>query len=375
MARPTHEKKPESKRQIPLYKDHKDHQDLKQMHFGLLFDKFYEWKELGRPLKEQDKSGFLEKFQGYQGNGKTLEETRQRQIALIESLGGTCKVFKNEWHFVTGMGIDHPLENGLAWHPTLGLPYLAGSGVKGLVRSYCEQWLEWEKEKITQIFGSDDTKKPRAGEFIFFDAIPVKPVELTADVMTPHIGKWYEEGGKDSETDGSNVPADWHTPVPITFLAVKSCSLLFGIAPRAKKENNEALKELFEALQQALEWLGAGAKTAAGYGHFVEDKKASKAIDEAKMQREQAAQEAKEKAEFEIKLAALSPLEQVFLRLNNDPVTLVKALESGEFEGNEKEAAEKIKELMGNKWNPQGNPEKDKNAKRSLVISKYISKD
>lgn len=375
MAASTHEKNPVSKRQIPLYEDHKDHQDLKQMHLGLLFDKFYEWKELGRPLKEQDKSGFLEKFQGQKGDEKVLEAASQRQIALIESLGGTCKVFKNEWHFVTGMGIDHPLENGLAWHPTLGLPYLAGSGVKGLVRSYCEQWLGWEKEKITQIFGSDDTKKPRAGEFIFFDAIPVKPVELTADVMTPHMGKWYEEGGKDSKKDGSNVPADWHTPVPITFLAVKSCSLLFGIAPRVKKENNEALKELFEALQQALEWLGAGAKTAAGYGHFVEDKKASKAIDEAKKQREQAAQEAKEKAEFETKLATLSPLEQVFLRLNNDPVTLVRALESGEFEGNEKEAAEKIKELMGNKYIENPDPkkkEKDKNVSRSIVINKWL---
>ena len=372
MAASTHEKNPVSKRQIPLYEDHKDHQDLKQMHLGLLFDKFYEWKELGRPLKEQDKSGFLKKFQGQQGNEKTLKETSQRQIALIESLGGTCKVFKNEWHFVTGMGIDHPLENGLAWHPTLGLPYLAGSGVKGLVRAYCEQWLGWEKEKITQIFGSDDTKKPRAGEFIFFDAIPVKPVELTADVMTPHMGKWYEEGGKDSKKDGSNIPADWHTPVPITFLAVKSCSLLFGIAPRVKKENNEALKELFEASQQALEWLGAGAKTATGYGHFVEDEKESKAIDEAKKQREQAAQEAREKAEFETKLAALSPLEQVFLRLNNDVPKLVIALGSGEFEGNEKEAAEKIKQLMGKRWNPKGNPDKDKDAKRSLAVEKWL---
>jgi CRISPR-associated protein Cmr6 len=32
------------------------------------------------------------------------------------------------------------VENGFLWHPTLGVPYLPGAAVKGLVRAYVEHW-------------------------------------------------------------------------------------------------------------------------------------------------------------------------------------------------------------------------------------------
>jgi len=36
--------------------------------------------------------------------------------------------------FTTGLGIEHPLENGFAFLNPYGLPYLPGSGVKGVLR-------------------------------------------------------------------------------------------------------------------------------------------------------------------------------------------------------------------------------------------------
>lgn len=49
---------------------------------------------------------------------------------------------ESQGRFVTGMGIENPLENGFLWHPTLDVPYLPGSALKGMTRAYAEVWRE-----------------------------------------------------------------------------------------------------------------------------------------------------------------------------------------------------------------------------------------
>ncbi|HWO99019.1 MAG TPA: RAMP superfamily CRISPR-associated protein [Methylococcus sp.] len=53
--------------------------------------------------------------------------------------------------FTTGLGNEHPLENGFAFLNPYGLPYLPGSGVKGILRqaarelasgTWGEPWVE-----------------------------------------------------------------------------------------------------------------------------------------------------------------------------------------------------------------------------------------
>lgn len=120
----------------------------------------------------------------------------------------------------------------------------------------------------------------QAGRFLFFDALPVEPVLLAADVMTPHMDQWYEKGGKIAEPNEEphrRIPADWHSPVPVPFLVVKEAKLLFGVAPR-RLEFTDELPQVFAALKQALDWLGAGAKTAAGYGRMQEDENAATSL-------------------------------------------------------------------------------------------------
>ncbi len=48
--------------------------------------------------------------------------------------------------FVTGMGMEHPLENGFAFLDPYGVPYLPGSSVKGVVRRAAEELALFEED-------------------------------------------------------------------------------------------------------------------------------------------------------------------------------------------------------------------------------------
>lgn len=272
-------------------------------HTGLWFERFFDRYE--HTTKQEwdvpagNKQGWIDDVAGACGNESALRLATKQQEQLCRSLGGTVKAFKAEWHFATGLGNAHPVENGFAWHPTLGTPYLSGASVKGLVRAYIETWAGLEKTEIREVcrrwFGSE-SKNPKeqnkdnpseAGAYIFFDAIPLKPVTLACDIMTPHMGDWYAKGDQISDVikNSDSLPADWHNPVPIPFLVVKEGSFLFCIAPRqlldvdAKKLAEEELPDVMRALSNALEDMGAGAKTAAGYGRMTNDDTTNKAIE------------------------------------------------------------------------------------------------
>lgn len=141
------------------------------------------------------------------------------------------------------------------------------------------------------IFGT--TK--RAGRVVFFDAIPSSqelPV-LEIDIMNPHYPDYYKEGPKD-------YPSNWQNPIPVNFLTVApGVKFRFAIGWRKSPDDNDPNSELkapvwgwFKAQQEskhqtpqetarlqqlARQWLqggllelGAGGKTNAGYGFFVE---------------------------------------------------------------------------------------------------------
>ncbi|HHX86956.1 MAG TPA: type III-B CRISPR module RAMP protein Cmr6, partial [Firmicutes bacterium] len=147
-------------------------------------------------------------------------------------MSGEFRCYETLWRFTTGLGLNNPVENGMAWHHNLGVPYLPGSSVKGLVRSWVEQWLDHSsQDEINRIFGprgTRDNEEPikGVGSIIFFDALPVTPVRLAADVMTPHYQKYYS---------GSEPPGDWQDPNPIPFLTVdEGQAFLFAVAPRKR---------------------------------------------------------------------------------------------------------------------------------------------
>lgn len=192
--------------------------------------------------------------------------------------------------FATGLGNEHPLENGFAFLSPYGLPYLPGSGVKGVLRRAAEEladgaWGEtagWTQLAIANLFGpgednpTERDNNPRQGALRFWDVYPApapnakndRPL-LGVEIMTPHLGEYYQ---------GSKTPNTSLTPVPIPFLAIVAGSH-FGfhveahpgrLAPELADRWQTLLTAAFE---HAGEWLGFGAKTAVGYGRMQLDPK------------------------------------------------------------------------------------------------------
>jgi CRISPR-associated protein Cmr6 len=217
------------------------------------------------------------------GDPNLISEHTDRLDKLARALGGKTIRLKTTSRLATGLGREHPIENGFAWHPILGVPYLPGSSMKGLVRALLEgNWLGQppDSEAFHRIFGSDfrndfhrnnraQALQNQVGSVLFFDALPAEPIHLKLDVMTPHYGDYYGR----SKYDGNNLtpPADWLSPNPIHFLTVAPGQLFqFALAPRTRSEQDLGdLDKALEWLQDALIRLGAGAKTAVGYGRFA----------------------------------------------------------------------------------------------------------
>ncbi len=240
------------------------------MNAGLWYDKFCDrWHGQSWSQLDQITVAKLDWIQtvtgGVIGCPQQLAELVRRQVTLAKVLGGDAITLTTSTRFATGLGREHPIEIGFAWHHSLGTPYLAGSGVKGLLRAFVREWIDGGEALADQVFGSD--RPFHVGQLICFDAIPTQPVQLEADIMTPHYVPYYQ---------GSEAPGDWHSPTPIPFLVVAAGqSFQFAFAPRTadglgtKSDGSPiTIDTVKEWLCDALHWLGAGAKTNAGYGTF-----------------------------------------------------------------------------------------------------------
>ena len=264
-------------------------------HLGLWFDKFFDrWvrteevRKQSRHLpseKESKTRGWsiqathtenpkIDWFQKLLGDGALagredlISESVGRYLRMVEAHGGRWRVFRTESRFVTGLGRRHPVENGFAWHPTMGVPYLPGSSVKGMVRAWVERIYSGsvDADVLTRLFGPNLKDRSRGvesrkGAVAFLDAIPCRPPGLAVDVMTPHYANWSPQ----------DPPGDWRSPTPIPFLTTETrAQFLFGLLPSGEVSDSE-LDRVMEWLAEALDWAGAGAKTAVGYGRMRPD--------------------------------------------------------------------------------------------------------
>lgn len=216
--------------------------------------------------------------------------------------------------FTTGLGNEHPLENGFAFLNPYGLPYLPGSGVKGVLRQAARELASgkwggkhgWNETAITALFGLEskggDSDHLR-GALSFWDVIPeIKGDSLAVEIMTPHQKHYYQEGQN---------PHDSGLPNPISFLTVPAgsgftfyvqCNLALLEQSARDLVQEERWKVLMQtAFEHAFNWLGFGAKTAVGYGAMQEDE--AKNAERARQQAEQ---------REEARRAAMSPEDLVF---------------------------------------------------------------
>jgi CRISPR-associated protein Cmr6 len=329
----------------------------------------------------ENKRGWIETFPEKVGNEKQLLEACQRIAFFADRTMGVKEpqFLKTQWRFITGLGRNHPVENGFTWHHALGTPYLPGPSVKGMVRAWAEHWLfsdiedadskEEKQAEINRIFGPKG--KGEVGNVIFLDALPRAPVKLEADIMTPHYAPYYSEG---------EAPGDWHDPTPIPFLTVASDQTFqFLIVPRLPQDEqsrNDA-EQAREWLKEALEWIGAGAKTAVGYGRMEEDENAARSFKD-EQRRDQEAQEKQRQLE------SMDPFERDLEELiQQQPaipsyIVLLNHLKSGKWEGEVViRVAEKIRELMkeAKSWKEVTNvkrKERDKKYQRTREVLKFL---
>lgn len=286
-----------------------------------------------------------------EANFQALDAIANEKAALFEEQG--LVDFRVNWRLAIGLGNASVFENSLTLHHVYGIPYIPATSVKGIIRSWLiQEYFSYDQdgnkrpesgegialrdsEDFGLIFGTpsefeiqtgnppmksrikDSEGKPTAhiGNMVFFDAFPVKNPKIFVDIMNPHYPEYYKEGS-------DKPPADWQNPVPIFFLTIKDTDFqfLFGIRrgctddeckrlshvsfehpgnPRMNKQG-AAEKVLKELLEEALGFVGAGAKTATGYGRMknvsrgqLERIKERKTEEEAKAAEQKAVEEEK----------------------------------------------------------------------------------
>ena len=240
---------------------------------GLFFNKFansWKWPVNGMPEydpQQKDANSWIAKFHELKvGDKDQISEYARRTIELVKRQDGLVIGLTNITRFVTGTGLSHPSNNGFAWHPVLGTPYMPGSGVKGMMSAYWAEEFE-DRAEHKKIFGTAGNAS--VGLFEFTDLIPCTAPKLAVEILTPHISEYLKSEGK-------FAPGDWESPIPIQFLAVdKNQSWLVAVIP-TKRFNKQTDGELFERvktkLAEAFLDMGAGAKTEIGMGSFAENK-------------------------------------------------------------------------------------------------------
>lgn len=230
--------------------------------------------------------------------------------------------------FTTGLGNEHPLENGFAFLNPYGLPYLAGSGVKGVLRRAAQelasgQWgaSDWSQDQrhevhdkqgqrlfdasdLDVLFGHEalNGENHLRGVLGFWDVIPqIAGNSLMVEIMTPHQSHYYQQ----KDTAGSTNPHDSGSPNPISFLTVPPQSQLAfhvvcdhdrlqHLAPDLA--HNERWKALLtQAFEHAFAWLGFGAKTSVGYGAMISEDMLEKQQEERKKREHEARELRKQK--------------------------------------------------------------------------------
>ncbi|WP_457676804.1 type III-B CRISPR module RAMP protein Cmr6 [Thiolapillus sp.] len=275
----------------------------------------------------------------YPSDHKTMEALIDRQATLFDTLPEVQSLVLDALAsapFTTGLGNAHPLENGFAFLWPYGLPYLPGSGVKGVLRQAARelstgQWGDtrgWKKEAITALFGEEDSNRAQRGALIFWDVIPRLPGNLQLEVMTPHQAKYYR--GEDTPHDSGQPNPIYYLTVPprsgFTFHVTCNTDLLTHTCPDLL--DDQAWKTLIrEAFAHAFDWLGFGAKGAVGYGAMTPNETAAHEREEKRKARE---------------FARLSPEEQ---KISNLLKTFHYEHDNGTLKGGSK-TAELRKELL-----------------------------
>lgn len=217
------------------------------------------------------------------------------------------KALKIDQRLYIGLTAGSAVETGVMTHHSYGMPYIAGSSVKGTVRSYAEN-IGLPAHIIAVLFGHDedvevnDTQKIEAGAgcLVWHDAwwIPntAEKYPFVAEVVTVHHQDYYS---------GNGDATDFDSPVPNQQMAVQG-SFLFTV-----EGDEQWVKLALDVLQYALTNQGIGGKVASGYGYFVEDADLSHRINKEKNEQNKLIEEEVKRKKLEQDLTSLTDAQKL----------------------------------------------------------------
>lgn len=343
------------------------------------------------------------------------QSLRDRQIYLSQNVLDKSNVFALDAisisPFSTGLGNEHPLENGFSFLNPYGLPYLPGSGVKGVLRAAASELADgswgdshgWTPQAIDLLFGSAGTTEQNGegksrGVLTFWDVHPeIKGNSMIVEIMTSHTSHYLQ---------GTETPHDSGKPNPILFAAIPPGStfsfhllcdkrLLRALVSNSECEVSDIEKNWHEliraAFTHAFDWMGFGAKTAVGYGAMTTDPKGANHRADLAEEVENIRQQKIRQDEENASLAAMDDLDREITEtlkkvlpagIEDSTVWYIKAIQSIDWSGRDddkKEAASRLKVKMREtkgQWRESStkkNKEKDKEYQHTLLVKKWLS--
>lgn len=266
------------------FKNRLSKKEIPNPNLGLYFDRtFYYASSEDEKLTTSSRRIFFERLlKKNKKNKKNKRNNKSKKNEHLSSHHDACEratsalkgqiiEFSLSSSLIIGNGIPHPLENGMRFHHILGVPYIPGASIKGMLRGFMNKW-GVDPQTIVDLLGADEAGTDNTAPFVIMDAIPTEPPQLGIGLDTPHYDQ-YNIDGDTRPCDQDVLPGEWHDPVPIEYLTVNEGDFIFYIYPTpgspSSDNANDKLNTLIDILKDALRHYGIGAKTAKGFGRFT----------------------------------------------------------------------------------------------------------
>lgn len=232
---------------------------------GLAFDRLVSKVDNPGNKEHGIKDSVLEIFSGYKVSSHT--ELKKSYSYAFNQWKNAIKAQDHTLSFdivslskvIFGSGNASALEVGVHLNKPWGVPYISGSSIKGILASFLRKTgtMALDSLEYVNIFGGNYDGKKFSGSVVFNDAwlYPDSDSWFERDIINPHYQKYYS---------GERFPDGMESPIPVQTLALSS-GISFFVSMQGP---DELLQYLKNVLGQAFFEIGAGAKTAVGYGRF-----------------------------------------------------------------------------------------------------------
>lgn len=269
---------------------------------GLVFDRYFRiWKPEGgkygepgllraeKPYNPSPKPNesranpmgdFVEDYNARKPDASlTAHHDRIRRVIDGSGMPNATLTLTTVSRLAIGLGGAHPTENSLTFDHLLGVPYLPGSSIKGACRAWSEIEVDGSRidaDRVQSLFGSaprsgSQTAKAaeRGGVLQFLAAHPRRRPDLAVEIVNNHHMKYYGASASHrAKAEWTIEPLDIESPNPVFFLVIEA-QVPFEFHVLATDGEISTRDEGLKILEDALKFIGIGAKTSVGYGRFA----------------------------------------------------------------------------------------------------------